>query len=128
MGISGLLPVLKDITKKQHVRDFAGKTVAIDGYSWLYKGAYSCAKELCENEPTEKYVAHLHLHTAQKRTFAGRQIMWVELPDQCADAGRTHTAFSRKAPNMHVNLYERVLLAGMCPTACPGSSCSSGTR
>jgi exonuclease 1 len=54
MGIQGLLPVLKDITNRTHVRHFAGKRAAIDGYGWLYKGAYSCSKELCENIPTDK--------------------------------------------------------------------------
>ena len=54
MGIPGLLPLLKDITNKRHIKDFAGKRAAIDGYGWLYKGAYSCAKELCEDTPTDK--------------------------------------------------------------------------
>ena len=54
MGISGLLPVLKDITNRSHVKHFAGKRAVIDGYSWLYKGAYSCPRELCEGIPTDK--------------------------------------------------------------------------
>ena len=54
MGIQGLLPVLKDITNRSHIKHFAGKRAAIDGYGWLYKGAYSCAKELCEDSPTDK--------------------------------------------------------------------------
>ena len=54
MGIQGLLPVLKDITNRTHIRQFAGKRAAIDGYGWLYKGAYSCPKELCEDIPTDR--------------------------------------------------------------------------
>ena len=54
MGIQGLLPLLKDITKKQHIKDFKKCTVAIDGYGWLYKGAYCCPRELCEGEPTDR--------------------------------------------------------------------------
>jgi exonuclease 1 len=56
MGIQGLLPMLKDITNRTHIRQFAGKRAAIDGYGWLYKGAYSCPRELCEDLPTDKYV------------------------------------------------------------------------
>lgn len=54
MGIQGLLPILKDITRRQHVSEFSGKRVAIDGYSWLYKGAYCCSRELCEGEATDR--------------------------------------------------------------------------
>ena len=54
MGISGLLPVLKDITHKTHIREFSGKTAAVDGYVWLYKGAYCCPQEICEGVPTDK--------------------------------------------------------------------------
>ena len=43
MGIQGLHQELKRYTKPAHVEQFAGKRVAIDGYSWLHKAAYSCA-------------------------------------------------------------------------------------
>lgn len=56
MGISGLLPLLKDITHKAHIKEFRGKRAAVDGYVWLYKGSYSCPEELCEGKPTDKYV------------------------------------------------------------------------
>ena len=56
MGITGLLPVLKSITNGKHVSSYAGKKVAIDAYSWLHKGAYSCSRELCEGLPTTKWV------------------------------------------------------------------------
>lgn len=32
MGIGGLLPLLKEIQKPSHVREWKGKTVAVDGY------------------------------------------------------------------------------------------------
>lgn len=56
MGISGLLPLLKDITTKAHIKEFQGKRAAVDGYVWLYKGSYSCPEELCEGKPTDKCV------------------------------------------------------------------------
>lgn len=69
MGIPGLLPLLKDITNKRHIKDFAGKRAAIDGYGWLYKGAYSCAREICEDVPTDKCATcgaarHTHLSSS----------------------------------------------------------------
>ena len=34
MGIKGLLPFLNSITKRVHIREYANKTVAVDGYVW----------------------------------------------------------------------------------------------
>lgn len=47
MGIKDFLPQLKSITKRKNIKDYAGQTVAVDGYCWLHQGAYNCAKELC---------------------------------------------------------------------------------
>jgi len=54
MGISGLLPVLKSIVNERHVREYSGQRVAIDGFSWVHKGAYSCSRDLCEGVYTDK--------------------------------------------------------------------------
>jgi exonuclease-1 len=54
MGINGLLQALKPIAKQVHVRQYQGQRVAVDGYSWLHKGAYCCARELCEGLWTDK--------------------------------------------------------------------------
>ena len=32
MGISGLLPMLKDIQRRVHVKEYAGKRLAVDAY------------------------------------------------------------------------------------------------
>lgn len=52
MGVSGLLPALRDVTQPVHVREYSGRSVAVDAYCWLHRGSYSCAKEMCEGEPT----------------------------------------------------------------------------
>ena len=57
MGVSGLLPQLRSITKRVHLSSYRGKSVAIDAYCLLHKGAYGCARELVEGEYTEKHVA-----------------------------------------------------------------------
>lgn len=56
MGISGLLPLLKSIQQQKHLSELSGKTLAVDGYVWLHKGAYGCATELVTGKPTTRYV------------------------------------------------------------------------
>ena len=56
MGISGLLPLLRPITERVHVRKWAGKRVAVDASCYLHKGAYTCSKEMCLGIPSKKYI------------------------------------------------------------------------
>ncbi|EFN54756.1 hypothetical protein CHLNCDRAFT_24009 [Chlorella variabilis] len=58
MGIAGLLPQLRSITKKAHVSKYRGQTVAVDAYCLLHRGAYTCSRELVEGEPTSRHVAY----------------------------------------------------------------------
>ena len=58
MGIQGLLPLLKDIQTPVHVSSYAGKTLGIDAYVWLHRGAYGCAREIVLGDPTPRYIAH----------------------------------------------------------------------
>jgi hypothetical protein len=52
MGITGLLPLLRSITKRVHIESLAGQAVAVDAYSWLHKGVYLCAHDLFHQRPT----------------------------------------------------------------------------
>ncbi|CAK5274848.1 unnamed protein product [Mycena citricolor] len=56
MGISGLLPALKSISETKHLSEFAGQTLAVDGYVWLHRGIFTCATELATGVDTHKYV------------------------------------------------------------------------
>ncbi|KAG8197493.1 hypothetical protein JTE90_007232 [Oedothorax gibbosus] len=56
MGITGLLPFVKNSCRPANIKDFSGSTVAIDAYSWLHKGAFSCAEKLVKGEKTDGYV------------------------------------------------------------------------
>ncbi|TFY79919.1 hypothetical protein EWM64_g4093 [Hericium alpestre] len=58
MGISGLLPLLKSIQVQKHLSEFAGQTLAVDGYVWLHRGTYACATELATGKSTSKYVEY----------------------------------------------------------------------
>ena len=46
MGIKGLLPNLKSITKKRNIKDMEIKSVAVDGYAWLHRSVLHCGEEL----------------------------------------------------------------------------------
>ena len=54
MGIQGLLPVLKTVTRRVHVSAYCGSVVAVDAYCWLHKGAYTCSNEICEEGRADK--------------------------------------------------------------------------
>jgi exonuclease 1 len=54
MGISGLLPALKSIQKQRHLSEFAGHTIAVDGYVWLHRGIFTCTLELANGRETDK--------------------------------------------------------------------------
>ena len=56
MGIPGLLQLLAPVMQPVHVSTLAGKRAAIDSYSWLHKGAYACAQQLVQGNPTDVYV------------------------------------------------------------------------
>ncbi|KAL1407420.1 hypothetical protein Q8F55_006853 [Vanrija albida] len=56
MGISGLLPSLKEIQQPRNISDFKGKRLAIDAYVWLHKGAFGCAEDLVKGKKTTKFV------------------------------------------------------------------------
>ncbi|KAK1248404.1 hypothetical protein MKX08_006624, partial [Trichoderma sp. CBMAI-0020] len=57
----GLLPILKSIQRPTELKKFNGETLAVDGYGWLHRAAYSCAPELAQGKPTKKFInAALH--------------------------------------------------------------------
>ncbi|GAA6007840.1 hypothetical protein JCM10207_004895 [Rhodosporidiobolus poonsookiae] len=70
MGIGGLLPLLKEIQKPCHVKDWAGKTVAVDAYVWLHRGAYGCAEDLALGKSTTKYVNYA-MHRVRMLKYYG---------------------------------------------------------
>ncbi|KAF8822973.1 XPG N-terminal domain-containing protein, partial [Cardiosporidium cionae] len=72
MGISNLLPFLKPVTCYTHLKNlisnctlliffgkigrYRGKHVGIDAMCWIHRGASSCAFELLNDEPTDKFL------------------------------------------------------------------------
>lgn len=58
MGISGLLPLLKPVTKVNHISSYKNKRIAIDGYAWLHKAVYGCCMELATGVDSDKWVSY----------------------------------------------------------------------
>jgi 5'-3' exonuclease len=56
MGIAGLLPSLRAVTKTTHVRELKGLSVGVDAYCWLHRAVHSCATELCRGEKTDRWI------------------------------------------------------------------------
>jgi len=56
MGITGLLPFLKEIVENTHIQTYAGKRVAVDTYCWIHKGGFACASDLAKGIKTDVYV------------------------------------------------------------------------
>ncbi len=50
--------MLKSISRSVHLEQFSGKTVAIDAYSWLHKGAYSCSLDLVLGVANDSYITY----------------------------------------------------------------------
>ncbi|CCH58749.1 hypothetical protein TBLA_0A09650 [Henningerozyma blattae CBS 6284] len=69
MGISGLLPQLKTIQNPVSLRRYEGQTLAIDGYAWLHRAAFSCAYELAMDIPTDRYLQFFIKKFSMLRTF-----------------------------------------------------------
>lgn len=58
MGINGLHPIIKSITRPIRLDSLKGLRVAVDAYSWLHKGAYACAVDLALGKPTSIFVEY----------------------------------------------------------------------
>lgn len=59
MGVANLLPLLGPITKRIPLSTFKGKRIAIDGYVWLHRAAFSCASDLVKDPGTPKILPYL---------------------------------------------------------------------
>jgi exonuclease-1 len=58
MGITGLLQALKPLIQPAHISHFAGKNVAVDGYSWLHKAIYGCCVEICNGNDSDAWIQY----------------------------------------------------------------------
>lgn len=59
MGVTGLLPCLKEIQEPCHLERYRGKTLAVDTYGWLHRGLVACAQDLCQGVGTRKYINYV---------------------------------------------------------------------
>ena len=59
MGITGLLPFLKDFAEDIDLTSCRGSVIAVDAYIWLYKGGYCCPYQLVCGIPTSVHIDFL---------------------------------------------------------------------
>lgn len=60
MGISNLLPLVSAVSNKNiPISNFKGKRIAIDGYVWLHRSSYRCAKEIVEDPGSDCIVPYV---------------------------------------------------------------------
>jgi exonuclease-1 len=57
MGITGLLPAVRDAAKLTTLASFSGKSAGVDGFVWLHRACLTCARALAHGERTSKYIA-----------------------------------------------------------------------
>jgi len=60
MGIQGLLPLLKPITNTVNLKTYAGKTVAVDTYSWIHKAVFGSCVEIVTSQNIEEKMKWLN--------------------------------------------------------------------
>ncbi len=48
--------LLKSIHRPCHLKKFAGRTIGVDAYGWLHRGAVACALDLALGKPTARYL------------------------------------------------------------------------
>ena len=75
MGIRGLWPQIECIQEDVHIASLEHKTLAIDGYAFLHRGARTCATELARGEPTEGYVRWFMRKLAKLHRYEIRAII-----------------------------------------------------
>lgn len=71
MGISGLLPAIRGATRRMHVRELAGETVAVDAYSWLHRGVSTraAAEDVLAGREPRAPVEYCMARVQQLRAF-----------------------------------------------------------
>jgi len=43
---------------QSHLSDFHGMTIGVDGYVWLHRGVFTCARDICLGVSTLKYITY----------------------------------------------------------------------
>lgn len=56
MGIQGLIPFCEQATSPMVIAEIKGKTVAIDSYCYLHRGAYGCSDKIVKNIKTTAHI------------------------------------------------------------------------
>ncbi|CAG0919738.1 unnamed protein product [Notodromas monacha] len=69
MGIKNLLEFLQPACTQDHIKSFAGRSVAVDMYCWIHKGITACAEDLILGRPTDMYVRYCVRYLTMLKNF-----------------------------------------------------------
>ena len=58
MGISGLLPLLKDSIDQTHISKFRGQTLAVDTYCWMHRAVYGYTEEMSAGNESTRWIQY----------------------------------------------------------------------
>lgn len=93
MGVQNLLPLVAPVSKRQSLRDFAGKRIAIDGFVWLHRSSFICPGDMVKNPGTDKILSYL-MNKLQKIIDLGLKPIVVfdgqSLPQKAATNAKRH--------------------------------------
>lgn len=59
MGSADLIKHVESVHQPFHIKEYAGKTLVVDGRAWLWQSASKYAVELATNDKTELYVSFI---------------------------------------------------------------------
>ena len=94
MGVSGLLNQLGGWSSATHLSSFRGKTLAIDGSSWLFKGCFKVARALSTGQAT---IGYLDFVVQRVELLRGFGIAVIVVFDGMRSPMKASTSMERKA-------------------------------
>lgn len=58
MGITGLLPLLKESIEQKHVSNFKGQRLAVDTYCWMHRAVYGYTEEMSTGKDSTRWIQY----------------------------------------------------------------------
>lgn len=108
MGITGLLPIIKPVMERRHIRQYRSARVGIDGHVWLHWVASLVAPELFHKGGTDKHVPIL---VKRIEALASQGITPVMVFDGDPGESKAETARERAAQRARARTAAEFFLA-----------------
>ncbi|KAA8498246.1 Exonuclease 1 [Porphyridium purpureum] len=99
MGVTGLLKAVHDGARSAHMSEFAGMTVGIDGYGWMYKGAFGQARAMYVDGRMDAFVRYFMERIEMLRFFKCVPLVVFDGDDLPLKAAENAQRGQRRAEN-----------------------------